>query len=99
MLRIILVLMVVMLASPATANVLSKTEYFQLYSIIIPRVKIAQRMEQMYDILSPAQKAAAAAMLKQDLQDQINTNLQMYNDMYIVPTTQKQTDVDDTTLP
>ena len=99
MLKIGFCLIVLLMPMTASANPLTKQEYFELYARFIPRALIAQRMEQLYDQLSAGDKTTAKGVLKQDLLDVLGNQLTLYQDSYVTPTTQNITDVNDTTLP
>lgn len=87
------------IAASAQAGVLTKQEYFSLYANRMPRAQIAIRMEQLYDLLSAAQKDAAKNILKQDLLDHFTAVKDHYETSILDPVLAEEQDVNDTTLP
>jgi hypothetical protein len=83
----------------ASGDSLTKAQFAALYVDHVPPSTIATRIIGLYDALSPAAKATAKAMLKQDLLDALQDQLDVYQDQYVGPAEEDQTDVNDTTLP
>jgi hypothetical protein len=99
MFRIILVLAILLAPLAASADELTKTQYFVKYGTHIPRALIAQRMEQMYDLLDTAGKAQARTVLLGDLQLVLGNNIAVHTANMIAPLEKDLADVNDTTLP
>lgn len=98
MTRIILALSILLLPAAAGAPPLPKEEYFQAYVRYVDHQILADRMEQLFDLLAPAAKTQAKAILKADLQAAIQEVLDEINAREVTPYTTLQADVGDTDL-
>lgn len=95
----LLVFLSLLVSSAANTATLTKAEWFQLYAGRMSREQIAVRMEQLYDLLSAAQKDSAKVILKQDLLDYFTAVKDHYQTSILDPVLAEEQDVNDTTLP